>query len=569
MTQDQRDQQREDVPPEHGEALLEATEALRDTLIERGIDVSDTIREDLARCRQSFALEPGWLDLEPLQEMHGRLVALSFRPHTANGASGADGGDGKAQALGMLRPYVLELFHDLDEEPYATMLVKGVAQTHAIKGGSFRLWLAQTLYRQRGSVGSEHALDALVQLLAGEAQFDGAKHEVFTRVGESGSANVIDLGTDEWSVIVIDGGAWSIVTESPVKFRRPRTAQALPTPVRGGSVDLLWKYVNVEEAYRPTVLAFVLAAFRPRGSYPFLALQGEQGTAKSSAACFLKRLIDPSKAPLRAMPSNEVELAHAASHCHVLALDNLSSISPNMSDALCRLSSGAGLGKRTLYTNNEEHVLEAKRPVIMTSITDIITRPDLADRTYHVPLTYIEPSKRRTERELDEEFENDAPLILGALLDAVAAAEVGMSTVSLSETPRLADAARHAVAAEAALGLAPGSMEQALIANSYHLDLVQLAAAPFTRALEALSNEGDCDLTPSELLVELRKRASVDERDDYDFPRTTKALSQKLERIAPVLRRRGLEVRRHQTAGSNSQRRIELRRTDQAPSSGS
>lgn len=566
MTPDQGLQQ-EYSPADHGQALLEATEALRDELVDRHVEVPDAIQENLTSLRQSFSFDPGWLKLAPLQEVHSQLAALMAKP--PSGAAGsAEGRDGSTALLRFVRSYVPELFHDVDKEPYATVLVKGVAQTLAVWSDAFRHWLAHTLYRLRGSGVSRQALDAMIEILAAEAQFDGSEHAVFTRVGSRDTVLVIDLGDESWSSIVVHGGAWSINEGHPIKFRRPRTALALPTPVPGGSIDRLWNYVNVDKAQQPLVLAFALAALMPRGPYPHLALQGEQGTAKSTAARYLKRLIDPSKAPLRALPSTEVELANATSHGHVLALDNLSHITPNISDALCRLSTGGGLSKRKLYSDNDEVVLEAQRPVILTSITDIITRPDLADRAYHVRLQYIEPSSRRSETELDAEFERDAPLILGALLDALAAAQTGFVGVSLTETPRLADAARLAVAAEATLGLPPGSMEQALINNSQHLDLAQLAAEPWTRPLEALTAERDLDLTPTDLLAELTRHASEAEVAEPGFPRSAKALSQKLDRIAPVLRRRGLEVRRTQTAGSNSQRRIEIKRVDRSSTSG-
>ena len=543
-------------------AVLEHCEARRDELLERGGTVPGDVLEALARLRQVHELDPSWVEPDELRQIEAQLQAAA-ESAVAPAADG-DVADqrGHGALLHAIRPQITELFHDRDGEPYAAVRVHGATQIHAVSSDGFRRWLAHASYRARGRGASGQMLDDLVQTLAAEAQFDGVEHPVFTRVGELDGATYIDLGHDDWHAVKIESGTWSIEAEPPVKFRRPTSAQALPRPVRGGSIDLLWKYVNADDADRPRILAWLLSALMPRGPYPLLAVQGEQGTAKSSAARFLKRLTDPSKAPLRSMPTNEVMLANAASHAHVLAFDNLSSLSVDLSDALCRLSTGGGVARRKLYTDNDELVLDIQCPVLLTSINDVITRPDLADRTYHVRLAYIEPSDRRSERDLDAEFEQDAPKIFGALLDALAGARAGVDTVHLSNPPRLADAARLAVAAEAVLGLPSGSMDQALASNAIDLDLVQLESVPFARALEALSMIRDWDLTAGELLAELDKLGTLDERGDAAWPKSTKRLSQELERIAPVLRRRHIEVSRYQTSGSNSRRVIRIRRTD-------
>jgi hypothetical protein len=49
------------------------------------------------------------------------------------------------------------------------------------------------------------------------------------------------------------------------------------------------------------LVAWLLAALRPRGPYPLLAISGEQGSAKTVLCKFLKALVDPSAAPVRAL----------------------------------------------------------------------------------------------------------------------------------------------------------------------------------------------------------------------------------------------------------------------------
>jgi hypothetical protein len=71
----------------------------------------------------------------------------------------------------------------------------------------------------------------------------------------------------------------------------------------------------------------------------------------------------------------------AANNSHVLAFDNVSGLPGWLSDALCRLASGGSLSVRQLYTDDEEVLFQAARPVVINGIEDVINRPDLADHT--------------------------------------------------------------------------------------------------------------------------------------------------------------------------------------------
>ena len=73
----------------------------------------------------------------------------------------------------------------------------------------------------------------------------------------------------------------------------------------------------------------------------------------------------------------------------LLALDNLSYLTPWLSDALCRLSTGGGFSTRTLYENNEETIFDSTRPTILTGIEEVVTRGDLLDRSIIVSLPAI------------------------------------------------------------------------------------------------------------------------------------------------------------------------------------
>ena len=111
--------------------------------------------------------------------------------------------------------------------------------------------------------------------------------------------------------------------------------------------------------------AWLLAALRHGGPYPLLAVSGEQGSAKTVLSKILRALIDPNAAPVRTAPREERDLFIAAGNGHLLAFDNLSDLPAWVSDALCRLASGGSFAVRQLYTDRDEVLFQAARPIIL------------------------------------------------------------------------------------------------------------------------------------------------------------------------------------------------------------
>ena len=95
------------------------------------------------------------------------------------------------------------------------------------------------------------------------------------------------------------------------------------------------------------IVCWMLGALWPSGPYPILAIDGEQGSGKSTLSRLLRGLVDPNKAQLRAPPRTEGDLIVAANAGRIVALDNVSFIDADMADVICRLATGAGLSKRS------------------------------------------------------------------------------------------------------------------------------------------------------------------------------------------------------------------------------
>jgi hypothetical protein len=135
--------------------------------------------------------------------------------------------------------------------------------------------------------------------------------------------------------------------------------------------------------------------------------------AKSTFSAILRSLLGPNTAPLGALPREDRDLFIAANNGHVLAFDNVSGLPSWISDTLFRLATGGGFAVRQLYTDQDEVLFDAARPVILNRIEDIVTRPDLAERAIFLTLEPIPEERRGPEKELWAEFDAARPQLLG------------------------------------------------------------------------------------------------------------------------------------------------------------
>jgi hypothetical protein len=462
----------------------------------------------------------------------------------------------------------VECFHAPDGVPYARLEHGGHHEVWPLRSSAFRAWLAGAYYRTYRGAASGGAIRDALEVLTARSLFDGSEAPVCVRVAGDGEAIYLDLGDPQWRAVRITPAGWEIVADPPVRFRRPKGLLALPAPARGGSIDLLRPFVNVRDddhdAQWHLFVGCLLAAFRPDGPYPILALNGEQGTAKSTTARVHRRLIDPNKSATRPTPRDERDLAIAASNGAIISLDNLSFVPDWLSDALCRVSTGMGFGTRTLYENDEETLFDACRPIVINGIGVLGTKSDLLDRTVELELPRIADTDRRDETAFWAAFERERPAILGALLDGVAGALGCWEQVQLERAPRMADFARWVVAAEPALGWPTGSFLRAYTGNRDAIHEVALDASLIVEPLRVLLEAGDFGGTATDLLDRLGAIAGEAAAHRRGWPRNPTALSRELARIAPNLRAVGIEVERGR--GAHGRRSIALRTVPETPS---
>lgn len=452
-----------------------------------------------------------------------------------------------AELVAIAEHHGAKLFHDPGGQPFASIPVGRHREVVGVMSRSFRRWLRRHFHRERGGVANSQAVADAVDLLCAIAEFEGEERDVFARVAPHGNGVVVDLADDEWRVALVGPRTVEILHESPVAFIRGPATMPLPDPVLGGSLDDLRPFVNlVDEGAWRLLVTFLVAGLIGRGPFVVLILQGEKGSGKSTTARAIRTVIDPAHPALRGGSPDERELMIAARTSWVVAFDNLSGVSNRLSDFLCRLSTGAGFGTRRLYTDDEEVVFDAMRPVLLNGIADIATRPDLLSRSIVLELPVLDEATTLSEADFYDRLAKALPRIFGALLRVASEVLAVLPEIAVDRSPRMADFARIGVALEKALAWPEGSFLAAYGGRQAEAYGAALDADPLAAVLVDFmrlpSHLDGWQGTATELLASLTKRADDEVKRRRNWPASASALGKRLKELVPALRPAGLEI---------------------------
>lgn len=439
----------------------------------------------------------------------------------------------------------LELAHDASGEAYAMPIVGGARQVLEVRSKQFRDYVRLQCFVAFNKSLSGEGLVQVVETVAARARFTAPEAEIFTRVANRGSDIWLDLGDETWRAIRITAAGWQLVDRAEVLIKRARDCQPLPIPAVGrpGALERVFDLFRLSGRERTLVRIWLLAALRGRSPFPVLVIVGEAGAGKTTFARFLLSLVDPAKSGLRAPPREDRDLVAAAKHSYVVAFENISNIGPELSDSICRLATGAGIGGRALYTDHEEVTFYAARPVLLNGIPDLPDRADLLDRSLIVTLVNVPDDKRLLEEEVLEELEALRPAALAELLEAASRGLARFPELKAElrqrrrRLPRIADPALWAEACGVA-----GAVEAMLAVREE--GLAEAAEAdPVAAAIRRIvaASGGTWTGTSAELLRQL-ELGLEGARPPAGWPKTPKGVTDKVRRLAPALRAIGLEV---------------------------
>jgi hypothetical protein len=472
-------------------------------------------------------------------EMYEALrAALGEDEKPSSGRGAAKEGNQAQRLIGYAMADADELFLDQNGTEHA--LIAGVPVP--LDRGCYG-WLRRLFWEHEEAAATTDLLGTVAGQLRAFAEVSGNEHHLYLRAAQHEGAAYLYLGPGR--VVRVDSGGWTLDSNPPVMFRRVANVKELPTPERGGSLDLLDVFITAKEPRDHRLakawLVLALLADLPR---PILLAHGPQGATKSSVQRVLKNIIDPTRPAT--LKLREKDFEQNINKAFVPFFDNVSTISDYIADELSKAVTGAGNAVRKLYADDEDVIREYKRAILLNGLIIPTEKADLIDRTLPVALKRVPPEQRETERRMQALFEERHAPLLGAVLDALSGAFANHEEVR--GLPRLADWAEYAIALYKHLdwGGYKGFMaDWAVIEEGQHA--TTLESSVLAQAVVSVVNEhGDIERTPSAMWDLLYKAAdstglNPDNRDN-DFPQTATWLRRKLVPVIPTLEAVGVEV---------------------------
>lgn len=453
----------------------------------------------------------------------------------------------KTQLQKLLSLFNGELFHTNKKEGFIRITSNGCQQVWKINSDMFRYYLINEYMKT--NPGDHPPIKSIIEeainILEAKALIEGPENQVYLRVAKSDEGIYLDLCNKDWEVIRITKDSWEVLQKSPIDFYRSNSMLPIPRPHKDSDysdLNLLKKYLNFkDENDFKLLVAWLLTSVRDDIPLPILTLQGEQGSAKSTTSKVLKLLIDPSEMPIRSLPKKEDDLALASIHSWILSFDNISGLSDQLSDSLCKISTGGSFSKRALYTNDDEYIFSFRRPLILNGIDELAKRQDLLDRSIVLYLPTINENERMDEESFWKSLELDRPKILGAILNLISLALKRQSYTKLEYLPRMADFCKWIVPIEEEIGWQKGGFLKAYEINKNNAVIEGIESNVFGSAiLQLMENIPEWEGNVTALLKDSRKYIDLNTIKYSEWP-SIRTVRRELRRLSPGLRRLGIE----------------------------
>ena len=367
----------------------------------------------------------------------------------------------KKQSQLMLRSFdnqQVELFLDENHDPYVKVKVNNHFEVYSAYSKDFHLWAQRCYYNEYGTTVRDEALKQSVNELIAEAKFGGAPTiKLYNRVAREGNSIWYDLTDQDWRSVEVSSGSWKIVGNSPTLFKRYRHQEPQAIPLTGGDLNKIFDYVRIDN-YKLLFLCWLVSCFVPEIPHPVTIVYGEKGAAKSTMCTLIKKLIDPSVMDTLSLRKEERSLLVNLQNHYYLPFDNVSSISAETSDTLCRAVTGGAIQQRKLHTDADDYIFNFRRCLTINGINNVVNRADLLDRSIMIEVLRVNEDMRRELQEVFESFERDRPYFLGAIFDVLAKAKEVYPSVKLDKLPRMADFCRWGYAIAEAIEIGKGNV---------------------------------------------------------------------------------------------------------------
>ncbi|MGD9533898.1 MAG: bifunctional DNA primase/polymerase [Candidatus Nitrosocosmicus sp.] len=459
----------------------------------------------------------------------------------------------------------ISVFQDQLNRLYITIKINDHVECIPLNSKRFKSLVRKEIIEKNYKTISDDKIDRIVKSIEAELMFDESiEHkELSLRVASMENKTFCyDLTNQKWEIVKINSKGWQVVKDNsiPLFKRYENNVKPQAYPKKNDENDHNRKYFkqflnlfNLQtEKDRLLLENYIISLFIPEIQKAILVISGNGGGAKTTTFSLVKNIIDPSTTDTLSFSSNKNDLIQALEHNYVNYFDNVSYISHEVSDILCRAVTGSGDSKRELYTTDGVFIYKFKRCIGINGINLATTRPDFIDRSLILKVKRIPDKKRRKEKDVEKEFLRLKPFVLGYIFDVLVKylnyKNEHEGEVILNNPPRMADFAESCEI----ISRCSGYPENAFI-NAYRENIDDqndeiIETSPIAECLIAFMENKEIKQwigTPTQLyhyLGDIVSQVDSNIKRSMYWPKGPNRLTYKINEFVPNLLKRGIEI---------------------------
>ncbi|WP_458718827.1 bifunctional DNA primase/polymerase [Candidatus Nitrosocosmicus sp. R] len=461
----------------------------------------------------------------------------------------------------------IEVFKDQFSQYHITIKVNNHIECIPLNSNRFTGIVRKEYFEKERKTISDDKLDAILKLLESELMFTDElkKIELSLRVAarkEEPNVFYYDLTNSEWEIVKISSKGWEVIKNNNLPLFKRYEGNCSPQVTPSSSLqdnkkgfDQFFKLFNLQsERDKILLTVYLIILFIPEIPKVILVVKGNGGGAKTTAFRMIKNIADPCNVDDFSFSKQINDVIQTLEHQHVVFFDNVSHISDEMSDLICRAVTGSGFSKRAHYTNDEDFLYKFKRCIGINGINLATTRPDFLDRSLVIKFKRIEENARRKEEDIKNEFERLRPFVLGYIFDTLVKAlkykeEHKEEKILKNGFPRMADFAEWGEILSRCVGNDENEFIDAYEENRLDQNDEVIEASPVAESILLFINERDKGFvwegTPTKLhnvLTDIIDQIKPELRRSNLWPKGSNKLTSKINEVIPNLKEKGIDV---------------------------
>lgn len=440
-----------------------------------------------------------------------------------------------------------KFYRDQHKRCYALVDVDGHKEVMFVESNEYRdLIEFRLLQHLKGTdqVPTAKMVTKFIEQAKLEAKYNGRQKPLNKRVAEHDGCFYYDMSNDDWGVIQVCNDKWNYGHTSKVLFERCQTQTTQVMPTQNGDIGKLDKYLkNMPESQRLLTKVNIVASLVPNISHAPLIIQSEKGSGKTTLTQMMKAIIDPgSRYPLQLNPKELVLNLHGN---YLANFDNLSGISPTISDTFCRAVTGATDNKRKLHTDTELIIMEYKNCLLLNGIHLGVLKDDLLDRSILIGLEKPQPQEMMSDTKYWGSFNGDLPDILGGIFTVLSKAMKLYNPNCPKSSFRLIDYADWGYAIAEAMGSHGLEYIQALNKNRIEKNQALFSSNALCLAIREFMRDKDHWKGQPNVLLTLLDVIATEKRlgkNEKYWPSSAISLSHQIDKVKSILNEEGIIV---------------------------